>query len=50
MDKLNTDKIQVALDYTVLGVAVIAGLSGAAGLAIAGVAIYLTSVKLFQRV
>ena len=36
-------------DYAVLGVAIIAGLLGNAGIAIAGVAIYLTGAKIFKR-
>ena len=36
----NTQKI---IDYTVLGVAIVTGLAGFVGLAIAGVAIYLAS-------
>ena len=36
-------------DYVLLGVATIAGLAGAPGIAIAGVAIYLTGAKVFKR-
>ena len=50
MTDVNVGKIHDALDYIVLGVAIVSGLAGMPGLAIAGVAVYLTGVKLYKRV
>ena len=47
---MNKDKLLIATDFLVLGLATILGLVGNVGLAIAGIAVYLTSELLHRLV